>query len=139
MKPIIDHINRYVINVENSIKFYKDVLNYELIDRGTKANGKLYAILSGYDHELFISEKDNFIVVKEDNFRHLGYQVDNIEILLKDLIQMGYINKNEKPIIKKFSKQIYIKDPDGLEIDLIQWTDKEGFYKSLLNNWNNKL
>lgn len=33
--------------------------------------------------------------------------------------------------MKPFSKQFYIKDPDGFEIDLIQWTDKDGFYKNL--------
>jgi catechol 2,3-dioxygenase-like lactoylglutathione lyase family enzyme len=43
----IDHINRYVSNVEEFIVFYRDVLGYELIDRGKKADGKNYAILKG--------------------------------------------------------------------------------------------
>jgi len=33
--------------------------------------------------------------------------------------------------IKPFSKQFYIKDPDGFEIDLIQWTNKKEFYNQL--------
>lgn len=134
LKPIIDHINRYVGNVEDSIKFYQKVINYKLIDQGTKANGKQYAILRGYNHELYISEKEDYKENDEGNFRHLGYQVENIDILLSDLINKGYLDKDEKPIIKRYSRQIYIKDPDGFEIDLIQWTDKEGFHKSLLNN-----
>lgn len=134
LQPIIDHINRYVANVGDSIKFYQEVINYKLIDQGTKANGKQYAILRGDNHELFISEKEAYKENEEDNFRHLGYQVENIDTLLSDLINKGYLDKDEKPIIKRYSRQIYIKDPDGFEIDLIQWTDKEGFYKSLLNN-----
>jgi len=34
-------------------------------------------------------------------------------------------------VVKKYSRQLYIRDPDGFEIDLIQWTDKTGFYNSL--------
>lgn len=76
LRPIIDHINRYVGNVEDSIKFYQEVINYKLIDQGTKANGKQYAILRGDNHELFISEKEAYKENEEDNFRHLGYQVE---------------------------------------------------------------
>ncbi|MDF2890432.1 MAG: hypothetical protein K0R80_799 [Clostridia bacterium] len=32
-------------------------------------------------------------------------------------------------------RQINIKDPDGMEIDLIQWTDKQDFYNSFNIEW----
>lgn len=70
---IIDHLNRYVSNVDKFITFYRDVLNYELIDKGIKANGKNYAILKGEGHELFISEKNDFSIESEQNLRHIGY------------------------------------------------------------------
>ena len=128
---IIDHLNRYVSNVDKFIVFYRDVLDYKVIDKGIKLNGKSYAILKGDGHELFISERDNFTAEKEQNFRHIGYCIENIDELLEILKMKGYIEKDQQIIVKPFSRQIYIKDPDGFEIDLIEWTDKQGFYNYL--------
>jgi len=127
----IDHLNRYVSNVDKFITFYRDVLNYELIDKGVKENGKNFAILKGEEHELFISEMNNFKSEDEGNFRHMGYNIGNVDKLLEVLKLIGYVEKKQQIIVKPFSKQFYIKDPDGFEIDLIQWTDKQGFYDHL--------
>jgi catechol 2,3-dioxygenase-like lactoylglutathione lyase family enzyme len=126
----IDHINRYVSNVDKFIEFYQEALGYKLIGRGIKHNGKKYAILQGLGHELFISEKDGFELV-EENLRHIGYSVDNVDKVLEELKQKGWVAADKQVIVKKYSRQIYINDPDGMEIDLIQWTDKEGFYRDL--------
>lgn len=127
----IDHINRYVSNVNEFIVFYRDALEYELIDNGIKANGKSYAILKGCGHELFISERDNFTIEEDRNFRHIGYYIENVDELLETLKQKGYVKEKQEITVKPFSRQFYIKDPDGFEIDLIQWTDKQGFYNNL--------
>jgi catechol 2,3-dioxygenase-like lactoylglutathione lyase family enzyme len=126
----IDHINRYVSNVDKFIEFYQSVLEFRLIGRGKKQSGHKYAILQGQGHELFVSEKDGFEAVN-GNLRHIGYTVDNIDKLLEKLKQNGYVNMEQQVIVKEYSRQIYIKDPDGMEIDLIQWTDKQGFYQNL--------
>lgn len=124
----IDHLNRYVSNVDIFISFYTDVLEYELLEQGMKANGYRYAILKGNAHELFISEKENFMKEMVCNFRHIGYVVDNVDELLEVLKTKGYIENEKQIIVKPYSRQFYIKDPDGFELDLIQWTDKIGFY-----------
>lgn len=128
---VIDHLNRYVSNVDEFIDFYEDVLDYELIDKGIKGNGKNYAILKGDGHELFISEKDNFTVDIEQNFRHIGYSIENVDELLEKLKLKGYVEQEQEIIVKQFSRQFYIKDPDGFELDLIEWTNKNEFYKHL--------
>lgn len=127
----IDHLNRYVSKVDDFIIFYRDVLEYELIDKGIKSNGQNYAILKGNGHELFISEKEGFDIDRDQNFRHIGYFIENVDELLETLKLKGYIKKEQEVIVKPFSRQIYIKDPDSFEIDLIQWTDKQGFYNNL--------
>lgn len=130
MAYAVDHINRYVSDVDKFIDFYGAVLDYELLDRGKKADGSKYAILKGCGHELFISEKSGFLP-ENGNMRHIGYFVDNVDELLEKLKSKGYMGQAEEVIVKAFSRQFYIKDPDGFEIDLIQWTDKESFYKNL--------
>ncbi len=131
IQACIDHLNRYVSDVDRFISFYIEVLGYRLLDKGYKESGKAYAILGGYGHELFISEKDAFACDYCSNFRHIGYSIDNADALLENLKAKGFIAEDYQVIVKQFSRQIYIKDPDGFEIDLIQWTDKDGFYGKL--------
>lgn len=127
----IDHLNRHVSSIDTFITFYTDALGYRLLTRGVKANGKPYAILQGFGHELFISEKDGFKPETEKNLRHIGYAVESADGLLKELKQKGHADDSTEIIVKRFSRQFYIKDPDGFEIDLIEWTDKQGFTESM--------
>lgn len=132
MIPIIDHINRYVSNIDIFITFYENALGYELIGKGIKSNGKRFAVLRGCGHELFISEKDDFAADDTTNFRHMGYSVTNIQDLLEQLKADKFVTNTTEIITKRFSNQFYIKDPDGFEIDLIEWTDKKDFYESFM-------
>lgn len=126
MPPKIDHINRHVSNVERHVDFYCSVLGYLLLDRGKKHDGSNYAILQGDGHELFISE--NADCLAGNSVRHIGYLVANIDDTYRVLKERGLAGEDAGIIVKQYSRQLYVKDPDGHEIDLIQWTDKKGFY-----------
>jgi catechol 2,3-dioxygenase-like lactoylglutathione lyase family enzyme len=128
MEPEIDHINRYVSNVEEHVSFYSQVLGYEIIDHGIKEDHRRYAILKGCGHELFISERHD---ASPDDMalRHVGYVVDDVDKLLGELKEKGLVESGKEVILKPYSRQFYIEDPDGNEIDLIQWTDKKQLLK----------
>lgn len=125
----IDHINRHVSNVEAFISFYTDALGFILLDKGIKKDGKNYAILQCSGLELFISERDDFEFDSGTNLRHIGFSVDSADALLSSMIEKGYMPKGTQIIVKAFSRQFYMKDPDGFELDFIEWTDKEKFYR----------
>ena len=124
----IDHINRHVSNVEAFISFYTDALGFTLLDKGVKKDGKNYAILQSDGLELFISEKDGFEFDGGSNIRHIGFAVESAGELLMALKAKGYVPKESQLIVKAFSRQFYMKDPDGFELDFIEWTDKQKFY-----------
>jgi len=129
MYPVIDHLNRYVSDVDKHSSFYRDVLGYELIGRGVKTDGSRYAILSGSGHELYISEKPGSDA--KEMARHIGFAVEDADGLLERLRERGIVGDETEIVVKEYSRQFYMKDPDGNEIDIIQWTDKERFYDDL--------
>lgn len=130
MYPVIDHLNRYVSDVEKHTSFYTDVLGYELIGRGVKSDGSRYAILAGSGHELYISEKPGS-GCGETMVRHIGYAVGDADALLDRLKKSGIAGSETEIVVKEYSRQFYLEDPDGNEIDVIQWTGKERFYLDL--------
>jgi catechol 2,3-dioxygenase-like lactoylglutathione lyase family enzyme len=127
----IDHINRHVSNVDAFISFYTDALGFVLLDRGVKQDGKSYAILQCGGAELFISEKDGFESDSGKNLRHIGFGVASADALLSSLKKKGYVQDDTSIIVKAYSRQFYLKDPDGFDIDIIEWTNKEKFYRYL--------
>ncbi len=128
--PAIDHVNRYVTDLDRHVNFYTEALGYAVIGRGVKADGSGYAILKGHQHELFVSERPQGEVV-EKTVRHIGYTVKDVGALLERLKEGGIAGEETEIIVKKFSRQFYLRDPDGNEIDCIEWTDKQGFYDDL--------
>lgn len=126
---IIDHINRYVSNVEAVAAFYTDALGFILMDKGIKKDGHPYAILCGGGIELFISEKKGFQFDTSSNLRHLSFSVESADALLEELKANHFVPRETPLVIKAYSRQFYIKDPDGFELDFIEWTDKDAFYR----------
>ncbi|NLA87967.1 MAG: VOC family protein [Clostridiales bacterium] len=127
----IDHINRHVSSVDAFISFYTDALGFILLDKGVKKDGNHYAILQGGGLELFISEKYGFEFDDGSNMRHIGFSVDSADALLASLKEKGYVPKETHILVKASSRQFYVKDPDGFELDFIEWTDKNKFYRHL--------
>jgi uncharacterized membrane protein (UPF0127 family)/catechol 2,3-dioxygenase-like lactoylglutathione lyase family enzyme len=128
--PAIDHVNRYVTDVDGQIAFCTEALGYKVIGRGIKGDGSAYAILKGHEHELFISERPQGEAV-DKTVRHIGYAVADADALLQRLKETGVAGEETKIIVKEFSRQFYLNDPDGNEVDFIEWTDKRRFYDHL--------
>lgn len=127
----LDHINRYVSSVDAITSFYTDALGFKLLDRGLKKDGQRYAILQGGGLEMFVSEKDDFEFDSASNLRHIGFSIEDAGQLLRDLKAGGYVPKTTSLIDKAWSRQFFMKDPDGFELDFIEWTDKNKFYQHL--------
>ena len=117
-----------ITNVEESLKFYCDILGMELArevesEKGRYTNYFLHAP----------DDKDNYHFKKapaleltynwdpEDytggrNFGHLAYRVDNIYDFCQKLIDNG-VEINRPP---RDGNMAFIKSPDGISIELLQ-------------------
>ncbi|MGV8145183.1 MAG: methylmalonyl-CoA epimerase [Alkaliphilus sp.] len=101
----VDHIGIAVKNIEESLKFYKDVLGIECtgIEEVSEQKVKV-AFLPIGDTELELLEstdKDGpiarFIEKKGEGMQHIAFQVDNIEEAIQEMINKGVRMIDEKP------------------------------------------
>lgn len=116
----LGHVVLYVTDIDESTFFYRDILGFKLI--GT-ASG-LAAFSSGRTHhELLLIEIGGKPRMKkniEPGLYHIGFKIGNTDTELKEAL--AELQKAKVEIVgtadHTVTHSLYIKDPDGNEIEL---------------------
>jgi len=113
----IDHANLTVRNLEETCKFWKDLLGFELLEDIPEQKGK---IIGNENAMLTLYENPNFKEYIKTGFNHLSFHIENFaeaETICKELkLKIGYGGIIEWTK----SRSIYINDPNGYEIELAE-------------------
>lgn len=114
----LDHLNLSVLNLEETVSWYRDLFGFEVKEKGLGSNGRPYKIIgkSGVLYmALYQSEEE---VLSSNQLNHIGFNLsdfDNAIFALNERgIELGYGGVIQYPD----SKSAYITDPNGMEIEL---------------------
>ena len=118
----LQHLVLWVSDVENSVRFYRDVLGFEVKARYPKA-AFLRIPGSADDHHLGLFEQTGVARPDEAVARmyHSAWEVDDLTDLARArqrLIDAGALVGSSNHGV---SLSLYAKDPDGLEFEIF-WT-----------------
>lgn len=117
----VNHIAIIVSDVGTSLAFYEDVLGFQTIRRPNFDRVGAWLTMGNIELHLIkgppiVHQGDNLIVP------HISLESDDIESVLKKLLQMGvHFSKNVSvpdPTEKFSVTQFFLKDPDGYYIEL---------------------
>lgn len=118
----LGHVVFYVRNLEQSVKFYKDIVGLGL--RGSIFNGRAAMLTGGSTHHelllIQVGDADGPLHGKRIGLYHTGWKIGDSIGELKDcyrrLNELGYdIDGLSDHTI---SQSIYLRDPDGNEVEL---------------------
>jgi catechol 2,3-dioxygenase-like lactoylglutathione lyase family enzyme len=120
----LDHINMYVTDLHQSIKFYRNTFGFEIKEDGLKDETP-WAII-GQEGVAYLALYQTEKLSKENKINHWGFSLDhneNIESTLDKLrsnsVEILYDEEPNNGVIPwPKSKSIYILDPDGYEIEI---------------------
>lgn len=118
----LQHLVLWVSDVERSVRFYRDVLGFEV--KRQYPNGAFLKIPgTSDDHHLGLFEQRGVVLPDEDVARmyHSAWELGDITDLVRArqrLIQVGALVGSSDHGV---SLSLYAKDPDGLEFELF-WT-----------------
>ncbi len=120
----IGHIALRCSNLDESIRFYTEVLGLKKAFELRGDDGQLWLVYLQINKDVFIElfphGKDrNEITSSTIGFTHLCLQVDDMEATLADLAKRG-LEVGEPNMGKDGNWQFWIKDPDGNPIELMQ-------------------
>lgn len=122
----LQHLVLWVSDVERSVRFYRDVLGFEVKTQGGKA-AFLRIAGSGDDHNLGLFEQTG---VREPDERvarmyHSAWEVGELADLYRARRRLMEVGSLVGMSDHGVSLSLYAKDPDGLEFEIF-WTVPNG-------------
>ena len=126
----INHISINVKNLDASIEFYRDVLNFEQlrsVDMPDMDLDVTYFKLPGGDTMLeLIHYKDNKEITTEVSdggiLRHIAFTVDDVDSVADYLQAKGIeLTMGPEDLDRLGIRVILIKDPNNVELEFCQW------------------
>ncbi|HEY6639544.1 MAG TPA: VOC family protein [Nitrospiraceae bacterium] len=117
------HTRMRVSNLDQTIRFYTDVLGLEVLERKTSPRGSQLAFLKVPNSEELI-ELTSFppsgpVSVQED-LVHLAFQVESLDDTIASLNVKGVKVTDGPTQTSSGSRFIFIDAPDGYEVELIE-------------------
>ncbi|MFV0499683.1 MAG: VOC family protein [Bacilli bacterium] len=113
-----------VVDLEKSIKFYKDTLGLEITREKDHLNEGFKLVylsdsLKSFELELTYNVGAESYVIG-NGYSHLALGVDDLEENHQHFKDMGHEVSAIKGLTKESSKFFFIKDPDGYLIEIIK-------------------
>jgi len=117
------HTRMRVSDMEQTIKFYTDVLGLDVLERKTSPRGSHLAFLKAPNSEELIElcsfPASGAVQVQED-LVHLAFEVEDMDHTIQELSSKGIPITDGPTTSSSGSRFIFIDAPDGYEIELIQ-------------------
>ena len=116
-----------VINLDDSINFYVDILKMKLVRKTEYPHGKFTLAFLSYnesDTEPFLELTYNWGINKYklgDSFGHIAIGVDDIYSICEEIREKGgKITREPGPMKGSKSILAFVEDPNGYKIELLQ-------------------
>jgi lactoylglutathione lyase len=113
----IDHLNIEVINLNETLEFYNQLFGFTVLKEQPEENSK---IIGNEKVKLCLYEIDDFKGYTKKGFHHFGLHIENFEGIMQKCADMGIEIFYGGPLKWEKSTSIYIKDPNGYEIELTE-------------------
>lgn len=109
----IDHINMEVKDLEQSVRFYKNLFGFEIKKEQPEEKSK---IIGNDNIKLCLYENPEMI--PEGAIAHFGFHVENFDEVIMICKSLGIPIKYDGPVQFEKSCSVYISDPNGYDIEL---------------------
>ncbi len=120
----LEHANVTVKDLEQSIDFYRRLLDFEVRWRGTVSSGSPAAHVGSDDFYLALFEASREGEFDRDyespGLNHVGFVVDDLDDKRRRLAQLGvesHLEGDYEP-----GRRLYFYDPSGLEVELVEYS-----------------
>ncbi|MDH3204062.1 MAG: VOC family protein [Nitrosopumilus sp.] len=112
----LDHVNMKVKNLEESIQFYHKLFGFEIKKEQPEQKSK---IIGNNSIKLCLYEEPE--MSPEGGIAHFGFNIENFDEITKKCKLLGVEILYGGPIKFEKSRSIYVRDPNGYEVELSEF------------------
>ena len=109
----MDHVNMRVKHLDESVVFYMKLFGFEVKKEQHEQNSK---IIGNDNIKLCLYEDPE--MSPEGGIAHFGFNIQNFDEIMEKCKTLGIEVLYDGPVQFERSQSIYIKDPNGYEIEL---------------------
>lgn len=113
----IDHVNLQVRDLDESCKFWHDLLGFDVLEDMPSQRGR---IIGSSKAKLALYENPNLCSDHEDGFSHVSFHIENFDEIEKHCAKLGIEIKYNGTVQWPKSRSVYISDPNGYEVELAE-------------------
>ena len=113
----IDHLNLTVKNLDISCAFWHNLFGFETLEELPSQQGR---IIGNQHAMLALYESPNFTPHPNTGFNHVSFHIENFDKVEKKCQNLGLEIGYGGIVSWSKSRSIYIKDPNGYEIELVE-------------------
>lgn len=120
----IDHLNLTVSNISDTVKWYRDIFDFSIVEQGVEKNGDPYVIIAKNDFMICAYENREMDSANSKSretkhkIYHYGIRINDRNKWQQIILEKGIIVLYEGPIEYKNSISWYIEDPSGHQIEV---------------------
>lgn len=117
------HTRMRVSDMDQTIRFYAEVLGLEVLERKTSPRGSHLAFLKVPNSDELIelcSFPPSGPVRVQEDLVHLAFQVESLDDTIRALHEKGVTITDGPTVTSSGSRFIFIDAPDGYEVELIE-------------------
>lgn len=128
----LNHINIATDQVADTVKFYEDVVGLKLRKRPNFPNDGAWLYLGNRAlvHVNSIHTSRQVVGTSEASLSHYAFQIDDINEL-RDHLKKQCIKYEEWGVPGTEMAQIFVKDPNGIDVEFLHIPPEERFFEDL--------
>ena len=121
----IAHVGLYIKDIEQSIRFYEEVLGFEMIRRFTSLEGNLMAFMKSGNLVIELIQHVEWMDRRDGLFDHIAMEVADIEAVSKELEEKGILFEDaiyyDRLVTDAGVKYQAFRGPDGEHLEIYQY------------------
>ena len=129
----VAHIGLYIKDIERSIRFYEEVLEFQMIRRFTSLEGNKMAFVKSGNLIIELIQHVEWMDRKDGLYDHIAMEVEDIEAVSAELqrrgIKMGMDIYLDQLVTADGVKYQDFRGPDGEHLEIYQYVGDTELFK----------